>query len=137
LGWELAGQEEKGGVPNWTKCVCPQAGSPDQEGFFNLLSHVQGDRMEEQRCSLQADPDQTPESREPGNEGAAWGANGAGAQGFVDIGQGDNCAGFLCSPRICSYPRLYSMQRVALRPRWTVSWTCWPAPRAAAWMTSV
>ncbi|XP_036305735.1 Purkinje cell protein 2 homolog isoform X2 [Pipistrellus kuhlii] len=32
------------------------AGSPDQEGFFNLLSHVQGDRMEEQRCSLQAEP---------------------------------------------------------------------------------
>ncbi|XP_076779905.1 Purkinje cell protein 2 homolog isoform X1 [Arvicanthis niloticus] len=39
-------------------------GSPDQEGFFNLLSHVQGDRMEEQRCSLQAGPGQTPESRE-------------------------------------------------------------------------
>ncbi|ELR59960.1 Purkinje cell protein 2, partial [Bos mutus] len=33
-----------------------QAGSPDQEGFFNLLSHVQGGRMEEQRCSLQAGP---------------------------------------------------------------------------------
>ncbi|KAF6082417.1 Purkinje cell protein 2 [Phyllostomus discolor] len=33
------------------------AGSPDQEGFFNLLSHVQGDRMEEQRCPLQAGPD--------------------------------------------------------------------------------
>ncbi|XP_004477198.1 Purkinje cell protein 2 homolog isoform X1 [Dasypus novemcinctus] len=31
------------------------AGSPDQEGFFNLLSHVQADRMEEQRCSLQAE----------------------------------------------------------------------------------
>ncbi|XP_013364618.1 PREDICTED: Purkinje cell protein 2 homolog isoform X1 [Chinchilla lanigera] len=39
------------------------AGSPDQEGFFNLLSHVQGDRMEEQRCSLQAAPGQTPESQ--------------------------------------------------------------------------
>ncbi|XP_049983332.1 Purkinje cell protein 2 homolog isoform X1 [Alexandromys fortis] len=39
------------------------AGSPDQEGFFNLLSHVQGDRMEEQRCSLQAGPGQTPESQ--------------------------------------------------------------------------
>ncbi|EDL74946.1 Purkinje cell protein 2 (L7), isoform CRA_c [Rattus norvegicus] len=39
------------------------AGSPDQEGFFNLLSHVQGDRMEEQRCSLQAEPGQTPESQ--------------------------------------------------------------------------
>ncbi|XP_008049058.1 Purkinje cell protein 2 homolog isoform X2 [Carlito syrichta] len=35
------------------------AGSPDQEGFFNLLSHVQGDRMEGQRCSLQAEPGQT------------------------------------------------------------------------------
>ncbi|EDL74944.1 Purkinje cell protein 2 (L7), isoform CRA_a [Rattus norvegicus] len=43
-----------------------KAGSPDQEGFFNLLSHVQGDRMEEQRCSLQAEPGQTPESREQG-----------------------------------------------------------------------
>ncbi|XP_005654795.1 Purkinje cell protein 2 homolog isoform X4 [Sus scrofa] len=32
------------------------AGSPDQEGFFNLLSHVQSGRMEEQRCSLQAGP---------------------------------------------------------------------------------
>ncbi|KAM7331515.1 hypothetical protein ACRRTK_008223 [Alexandromys fortis] len=41
----------------------PKAGSPDQEGFFNLLSHVQGDRMEEQRCSLQAGPGQTPESQ--------------------------------------------------------------------------
>ncbi|KAM6168698.1 Purkinje cell protein 2 homolog [Erethizon dorsatum] len=40
-----------------------EAGSPDQEGFFNLLSHVQGDRMEEQRCSLQAGPGQTPESQ--------------------------------------------------------------------------
>lgn len=44
----------------------PKAGSPDQEGFFSLLSHVQGDRMEEQRCSLQAGPGQTPESRELG-----------------------------------------------------------------------
>ncbi|OBS81277.1 hypothetical protein A6R68_20496 [Neotoma lepida] len=43
-----------------------RGGSPDQEGFFNLLSHVQGDRMEEQRCSLQAGPGQTPESRELG-----------------------------------------------------------------------
>ncbi|XP_025841553.1 Purkinje cell protein 2 homolog isoform X2 [Vulpes vulpes] len=43
-----------------------QAGSPDQEGFFNLLSHVQGDRMEEQRCSLQAGPGPTSESRESG-----------------------------------------------------------------------
>ncbi|XP_033615429.1 Purkinje cell protein 2 homolog isoform X2 [Fukomys damarensis] len=39
------------------------AGSPDQEGFFNLLSHVQGDRMEEQRCSLQAGPGQNPQSQ--------------------------------------------------------------------------
>ncbi|XP_049645432.1 Purkinje cell protein 2 homolog [Suncus etruscus] len=37
------------------------AGAPDQEGFFNLLSHVQGGRMEEQRCPLQAEPGQTPE----------------------------------------------------------------------------
>ncbi|XP_019672470.2 Purkinje cell protein 2 homolog isoform X1 [Felis catus] len=39
------------------------AGSPDQEGFFNLLTHVQGDRMEEQRCSLQAGPDPASESQ--------------------------------------------------------------------------
>lgn len=47
----------------------PQAGSPDQEGFFNLLSHVQGDRMEEQRCPLQAGPGPTSESRESGHRG--------------------------------------------------------------------
>ncbi|XP_054422200.1 Purkinje cell protein 2 homolog [Pteronotus mesoamericanus] len=41
------------------------AGSPDQEGFFNLLSHVQGDRMEEQRCSLRAGPG-TPSTSESG-----------------------------------------------------------------------
>ncbi|XP_016072916.1 PREDICTED: Purkinje cell protein 2 homolog [Miniopterus natalensis] len=35
---------------------CAKAGSPDEEGFFNLLSHVQSGRMEEQRCSLQAGP---------------------------------------------------------------------------------
>uniref|UniRef100_A0A674GX45 Purkinje cell protein 2 n=1 Tax=Taeniopygia guttata TaxID=59729 RepID=A0A674GX45_TAEGU len=27
-------------------------GSPEQEGFFSLLSSVQGTRMDEQRCSL-------------------------------------------------------------------------------------
>ena len=47
----------------------PQAGSPDQEGFFNLLSHVQGGRMEEQRCSLQAGPGPASESRESGQGG--------------------------------------------------------------------
>ncbi|XP_074836502.1 Purkinje cell protein 2 homolog [Carettochelys insculpta] len=30
-----------------------QSVSPEQEGFFNLLSHVQGGRMDEQRCTLQ------------------------------------------------------------------------------------
>lgn len=76
----------------------PKAGSPDQEGFFNLLSHVQGDRMEEQRCSLQAGPGQTPESRELGmmqGWGRRWGGGcclrsmQAGMQGFwglVDLG---------------------------------------------------
>ncbi|XP_053151651.1 Purkinje cell protein 2 homolog isoform X2 [Hemicordylus capensis] len=29
------------------------SGSPEQEGFFNLLSHVQGGRMDEQRCNIQ------------------------------------------------------------------------------------
>uniref|UniRef100_A0A2K5MPH7 Purkinje cell protein 2 n=1 Tax=Cercocebus atys TaxID=9531 RepID=A0A2K5MPH7_CERAT len=43
------------------------AGSPDQEGFFNLLSHVQGDRMEGQRCSLQAGPGQTTKSQSDPN----------------------------------------------------------------------
>uniref|UniRef100_A0A8D2E3G0 Purkinje cell protein 2 homolog n=1 Tax=Sciurus vulgaris TaxID=55149 RepID=A0A8D2E3G0_SCIVU len=53
-------QEEKGEEGGLRP---PQAGSPDQEGFFNLLSHVQGGRMEEQRCSLRAGPegDPTPE----------------------------------------------------------------------------
>ncbi|KAG8441221.1 hypothetical protein GDO86_006825 [Hymenochirus boettgeri] len=26
---------------------------PEQEGFFNLLTHVQGARLDEQRCSIQ------------------------------------------------------------------------------------
>ncbi|XP_064258062.1 Purkinje cell protein 2 homolog, partial [Passer domesticus] len=30
----------------------PRGGSPEQEGFFSLLSSVQGTRMDEQRCSL-------------------------------------------------------------------------------------
>uniref|UniRef100_A0A8B9ND81 Purkinje cell protein 2 n=1 Tax=Accipiter nisus TaxID=211598 RepID=A0A8B9ND81_9AVES len=29
-----------------------ERGSPEQEGFFSLLSSVQGARMDEQRCSL-------------------------------------------------------------------------------------
>lgn len=64
-------------------CVCPQAGSPDQEGFFNLLSHVQGDRMEEQRCSLQAGPSQAPESRECGPGVQCGGADGGAVVGCV------------------------------------------------------
>ncbi|XP_012584813.1 PREDICTED: Purkinje cell protein 2 homolog [Condylura cristata] len=40
-----------------------KAGAPDQEGFFNLLSHVQGGRMEEQRCLLRAEPGQASESQ--------------------------------------------------------------------------
>ncbi|CAN0431656.1 unnamed protein product [Rangifer tarandus platyrhynchus] len=43
--------------------ACSKAGSPDQEGFFNLLSHVQGGRMEEQRCSLQAGPSPASDSQ--------------------------------------------------------------------------
>lgn len=62
-----------------------QAGSPDQEGFFNLLSHVQGDRMEEQRCSLQAEPGTISKSRESGRWGAGrvlpGGVNGVGRSG--------------------------------------------------------
>uniref|UniRef100_A0A8D2J1S2 Purkinje cell protein 2 n=1 Tax=Varanus komodoensis TaxID=61221 RepID=A0A8D2J1S2_VARKO len=30
-----------------------KSGSPEQEGFFNLLSHVQGGRIDEQRCNIQ------------------------------------------------------------------------------------
>ncbi|KAM7241986.1 hypothetical protein CapIbe_006457 [Capra ibex] len=48
--------------------ACNKAGSPDQEGFFNLLSHVQGGRMEEQRCSLQAGPGPASDSRESGQQ---------------------------------------------------------------------
>ncbi|KAK1342330.1 hypothetical protein QTO34_015092 [Cnephaeus nilssonii] len=44
-GAKMDGEEVDGG-----SAPCVKAGSPDQEGFFNLLSHVQGDRMEEQRC---------------------------------------------------------------------------------------
>uniref|UniRef100_A0A8C0LFV8 Purkinje cell protein 2 n=1 Tax=Canis lupus dingo TaxID=286419 RepID=A0A8C0LFV8_CANLU len=59
--------EGRGGVPQLRPAglsvSVSQAGSPDQEGFFNLLSHVQGDRMEEQRCSLQAGPGPTSESQ--------------------------------------------------------------------------
>lgn len=59
-----------------------QAGSPDQEGFFNLLSHVQGDRMEEQRCSLQAGPSPTSEHGESGwGSGVGWTGQGEGVHG--------------------------------------------------------
>uniref|UniRef100_A0A452G1V3 Purkinje cell protein 2 n=1 Tax=Capra hircus TaxID=9925 RepID=A0A452G1V3_CAPHI len=44
------------------------AASQSQEGFFNLLSHVQGGRMEEQRCSLQAGPGPASDSRESGQQ---------------------------------------------------------------------
>lgn len=69
----------------------PQAGSPDQEGFFNLLSHVQGDRMEEQRCPLQAGPGPTSESRESGHGGVwdwcdVWGHERGRAQGSRESG---------------------------------------------------
>ncbi|XP_013842794.2 Purkinje cell protein 2 homolog isoform X2 [Sus scrofa] len=50
-------QEEK---EDGGSASCIEAGSPDQEGFFNLLSHVQSGRMEEQRCSLQAGPESSP-----------------------------------------------------------------------------
>uniref|UniRef100_A0A674IFG1 Purkinje cell protein 2 n=1 Tax=Terrapene triunguis TaxID=2587831 RepID=A0A674IFG1_9SAUR len=33
----------------WGQCSV----SPEQEGFFNLLTHVQGGRMDEQRCNIQ------------------------------------------------------------------------------------
>lgn len=73
--WELVrGPPAEG--PAGPDVSVSQAGSPDQEGFFNLLTHVQGDRMEEQRCSLQAEPGTTSKSRESGQwvEGgcAAW-----------------------------------------------------------------
>lgn len=117
----------------------PKAGSPDQEGFFNLLSHVQGDRMEEQRCSLQAGPGQTPESREQGMLGCVCvcvckcGTNVGvlGSCGSWDSGWGAHLGSVFMPTRLCS------KQRVALLQKWTISWICWPTPRAAAWMTSV
>ncbi|XP_032939712.1 Purkinje cell protein 2 homolog [Catharus ustulatus] len=39
------GSPAEGGSPS-------EGGSPEQEGFFSLLSSVQGTRMEEQRCIL-------------------------------------------------------------------------------------
>ncbi|XP_028907404.1 Purkinje cell protein 2 homolog isoform X2 [Ornithorhynchus anatinus] len=44
------------------------AGTPEQEGFFNLLSHVQGGRMEEQRCALRTRPDQRTSGANPPNQ---------------------------------------------------------------------
>lgn len=64
-------------------CLCPQAGSPDQEGFFNLLSHVQSGRMEEQRCSLQAGPGPASENRESGQRGVLMG--GAQTGHFIGV----------------------------------------------------
>ncbi|XP_074061202.1 Purkinje cell protein 2 homolog isoform X2 [Macrotis lagotis] len=40
-----------------------QAGTPEEDGFFNLLSHVQGGRMEEQRCPLQTEAGQGPPNK--------------------------------------------------------------------------
>ncbi|CAM2109681.1 unnamed protein product [Caretta caretta] len=34
-------------------CSWCLSGSPEQEGFFNLLTHVQGGRMDKQRCTIQ------------------------------------------------------------------------------------
>ncbi|XP_038596412.1 Purkinje cell protein 2 homolog [Tachyglossus aculeatus] len=45
------------------------ADTPGQEGFINLLSHVQGGRMEEQRCALQNRPDQRSSGANPPNKG--------------------------------------------------------------------
>ncbi|XP_031804204.1 Purkinje cell protein 2 homolog isoform X1 [Sarcophilus harrisii] len=39
------------------------AGTAEEDGFFNLLTHVQGGRMEEQRCSLQIEPGQGPPNK--------------------------------------------------------------------------
>ncbi|XP_020835503.1 Purkinje cell protein 2 homolog isoform X1 [Phascolarctos cinereus] len=46
--------------PLW---VYKEAGTPEEDGFFNLLSHVQGARMEEQRCPLQTEPGQGPPNK--------------------------------------------------------------------------
>ncbi|XP_043859535.1 Purkinje cell protein 2 homolog [Dromiciops gliroides] len=40
-----------------------QAGTPEEDGFFNLLTHVQGARMEEQRCPLQTEAGQGPPNK--------------------------------------------------------------------------
>uniref|UniRef100_A0AAA9RYF5 Purkinje cell protein 2 n=1 Tax=Bos taurus TaxID=9913 RepID=A0AAA9RYF5_BOVIN len=71
LPGEFHGQRSLEGNSPWDhkeSDTTEQAGSPDQEGFFNLLSHVQGGRMEEQRCSLQAGPGPASDSRESGQQ---------------------------------------------------------------------
>uniref|UniRef100_A0A8C4WM40 Purkinje cell protein 2 n=1 Tax=Gopherus evgoodei TaxID=1825980 RepID=A0A8C4WM40_9SAUR len=50
-------------IPAWGRALIPAGRdlgkapcisvSPEQEGFFNLLTHVQGGRMDEQRCNIQ------------------------------------------------------------------------------------
>lgn len=135
-------EDREGTDPTKSILSVLKAGSPDQEGFFNLLSHVQGDRMEEQRCSLQAEPGQTPESREQGMIGVCvcvcclrskCGRN-VGILvpcGSWGLGWGAHLGSVFMPTCLCSE------QRVALLQRWTTSWICWPTPRAAAWMTSV
>uniref|UniRef100_A0A8C3UNU6 Purkinje cell protein 2 n=1 Tax=Catharus ustulatus TaxID=91951 RepID=A0A8C3UNU6_CATUS len=49
----------------------PRGGSPEQEGFFSLLSSVQGTRMEEQRCILGGEG--TPGTRGDRGEGTVSG----------------------------------------------------------------
>ncbi|XP_027699860.1 Purkinje cell protein 2 homolog isoform X1 [Vombatus ursinus] len=46
-----------------SQTLLTQAGTPEEDGFFNLLTHVQGARMEEQRCPLQTEPGQGPPSK--------------------------------------------------------------------------
>ncbi|XP_074156926.1 Purkinje cell protein 2 homolog isoform X2 [Sminthopsis crassicaudata] len=46
-----------------SQTLLSQAGTPEEDGFFNLLTHVQGGRMEEQRCSLQIEPGQGPPNK--------------------------------------------------------------------------
>ncbi|CAM4691207.1 unnamed protein product [Caretta caretta] len=50
---EAKAEEEEKKEPSPASNSSSGSGSPEQEGFFNLLTHVQGGRMDKQRCTIQ------------------------------------------------------------------------------------
>ncbi|EMP30129.1 Purkinje cell protein 2 [Chelonia mydas] len=50
---EAKAEEEEKKEPSPASNSSSGSGSPEQEGFFNLLTHVQGGRMDKQRCNIQ------------------------------------------------------------------------------------